>query len=108
MVKKARNNVRLSGLLYDAKLEKKVTGPNSKSPGTEYITGKISIAVDDALTNIVDVRYPYVVPTTVKDGVSNPNPVYGILDKIMEGDLEDLINALIAEDERMRLESDAE
>ena len=26
------------------------------------------------------------------------------LDKIMEGDLEDLINALIAEDERMRLE----
>ena len=83
MVKKARNNVRLSGLLYDAKLEKKVTGPNSKSPGTEYITGKISIAVDDALTNIVDVRYPYVVPTTVKDGVSNPNPIYGILDKIM-------------------------
>ena len=30
------------------------------------------------------------------------------LDKIMEGDLEDLIEALIAEDERMRLESDAE
>ena len=28
------------------------------------------------------------------------------LDKIMEGDLEDLIQALIAEDERMRLESD--
>ena len=28
------------------------------------------------------------------------------LDKIMEGDLEDLIEALIAEDERMRLESD--
>jgi protein subunit release factor A len=26
------------------------------------------------------------------------------LDKIMEGDLEDLIEALIAEDERMRLE----
>ena len=26
------------------------------------------------------------------------------LDKIMEGDIEDLINALIAEDEKMRLE----
>lgn len=30
------------------------------------------------------------------------------LDKIMEGDLEDLIEALIAEDERMRLETDAQ
>ena len=105
MVKKARNNVRLSGLLYDAKLEKKVTGPNSKSPGTEYITGKISIAVDDALTNIVDVRYPYVVPTTVKDGVSNPNPIYGILDKIMEGVLKSVMSDGIEEAAKLRAES---
>ena len=105
MVKKARNNVRLSGLLYDAKLEKKVTGPNSKSPGTEYITGKISIAVDDALTNIVDVRYPYVVPTTVKDGVSNPNPVYGILDKIMEGVLKSVMSDGIEEAAKLRADT---
>ena len=111
MVKKARNNVRLSGLLYDAKLEKKVTGPNSKSPGTEYITGKISIAVDDALTNIVDIRYPYVVPTTVKDGVSNPNPIYGILDTVT-ADYSNLdfnaseIQSKLADPENMKLLKD--
>lgn len=105
MVKKAKNNVRLSGLLYDAKLEKKVTGPNSKSPGTEYITGKISIAVDDALTNVVEVRYPYVVSTTVKDGVSNPNPIYSILDKIMEGTIKTVMSDGVEEAAKVRADT---
>jgi hypothetical protein len=41
------NEVTIEGILYEHSLEKKVTGPNSKNPGTEYITGTISVATDD-------------------------------------------------------------
>ena len=35
----------------------------SKNPGTPFITGTISIATDDAMTNIVPVHFTYVTAT---------------------------------------------
>lgn len=81
-MKAMKNRVYLEGYLYDHSLQKKVTGPNSKNPGTEYINGKISVATDDACTNVVDVYYTYVVATTSKGG---PNATYKTLSDIIDG-----------------------
>lgn len=82
MKKKFINKVTLQGILYQHDLEEKVTGPNSKKPGTHYIAGSVDIATDDALTNIVTVYYSYVVPTTSSGGV---NKTYVVLDNILNG-----------------------
>ena len=50
------NRTHIEGYLYEHALEKKVTGPNSKNPGTEFISGTVSIATDDAMTNIVPIH----------------------------------------------------
>lgn len=82
MKKKLINECHIEGYLYEHKLEVKQTGPKSKNPGTEYIRGSIDIATDEALTNIVTVHYPYVVPTTSKGG---PNNTYNVLANILNG-----------------------
>lgn len=66
------NTVHLEGLLYEHNLTKKVTGQNSKNPGTEFITGTISIATDNEGINIVPIHYTYVTALTSK-GKSNSN-----------------------------------
>lgn len=76
------NKGHVSGLLYSHNLEMKVTGPNSKAPGTEYITGSISIATDDAITNIVPVYFQYVTATT---STGKPNDTFGLLKQIVDG-----------------------
>jgi len=53
MKKKLINETHIEGYLYEHSLERKVTGDTSKNPGTEYIRGSISVATDNALTNIV-------------------------------------------------------
>lgn len=53
MKKSFINNVNLMGILYEHNLTLKETGANSKNPGTEFISGTIGIATDDAITNIV-------------------------------------------------------
>ena len=58
-MKKMTNESHIEGLLYEHKLELKVSGPNSKAPGTQFINGSISIATDDACLNIVDVHFTY-------------------------------------------------
>ena len=74
--KKLVNMVSLEGLLYEHKLEKKVSGDNSKNPGTEYITGTISIATDGMeCLNIVPVHFSYVTATT---STGKPNRNYGL------------------------------
>jgi hypothetical protein len=57
MKKKMENTTHIEGLLYEHKLEKRVTGENSKNPGTEYINGTLDIATDDAITNIVSIHF---------------------------------------------------
>lgn len=74
------NEAHVEGLLYDTqKLEKKVSGPNSKNPGTEYISGTICIATDDKMENVVNIHYTYVTPTTK----SGANATFAALDKII-------------------------
>lgn len=82
MKKALINNTHIEGLLYEHKLEEKVTGPQSKNPGTKYIAGTVDIATDDTLTNIVSVHFSYVTPTTAK---GTANATYAILADIISG-----------------------
>lgn len=84
MKEKMINRVYIEGTLYQHNLEKRVTGENSKKPGTEYIRGTIDIATNDSLTNIVQVHYTYVTKKTSKGG---DNATYATLNDILEGKL---------------------
>ena len=66
MAKKMINQTHVEGLLYEHKLELKESGPNSKNPGTKFISGTIDIATDDAGINIVPVHFTYVTEKTAK------------------------------------------
>ena len=83
MKKSMINSVHIEGVLYSHNLEAKVTGENSKAPGTPYVAGTIDIATDDAQTNVVSVHFTYVTPTYAKSG--KPNPNYQILMDIING-----------------------
>ena len=79
---RVKNETHIEGILYEHALEAKVTGPNSKAPGTNFISGTISIATDDAMTNIVPVHFTYVTEKTSKGGV---NATYSLLQNIIDG-----------------------
>lgn len=81
-MKKMVNTTHIEGYLYESKVELKVSGPNSKNPGTEFIMGNIDIATDDACTNIVTVHFSYVTATT-KNG--SANGTFTILKNIIDG-----------------------
>ena len=76
------NKTHIEGLLYEHKLELKTSGPNSKNPGTQFITGTVDIATDDACTNIVPVHFTYVTATTAKGGT---NATFTALNNIING-----------------------
>lgn len=76
------NKTHIEGYLYEHDLAKKVSGPNSKNPNTEFITGTVSIATDDAGLNIVPVHFTYVTAVT---GSGKPNATYATLDNIVSG-----------------------
>lgn len=81
---KVRNKTRIDGRLYQHTLELKESGPNSKNPGTQFITGNVEIATDNAITNIVTVHYTYVTATT-SSGKSNAT--FNVLKDIIDGKL---------------------
>ena len=66
MAKKMLNQTHIEGVLYEHKLELKESGPNSKNPGTKFISGTVDIATDDAGINIVPVHFTYVTEKTAK------------------------------------------
>lgn len=80
MKKNMINEAHVEGILYDHKLEKKVSGPNSKNPGTEYIQGTVSIATDDKMENVINIHYTYQTAVTSK---GNENKTYTTLNKIL-------------------------
>lgn len=82
MKKTMINQTHLEGVLYEHALEAKVSGDTSKNPGTPFITGTISIATDDAMTNIVPVHFTYVTATF---GSGKPNDTYTTLNNIVNG-----------------------
>ena len=81
-MQKMVNKIELFGRIYEHDLKKAVTGPNSKNPGTEYITGTVSIATDDNCLNIVPVHYTFVTAAT-KNG--KPNATFATLSNIIDG-----------------------
>lgn len=76
------NKTHIEGILYEHDLELKVSGPNSKTPGTQFITGTVSLATDDAGVNIVPVHFTYVTATTTR---GNANTTFTTLKNIIDG-----------------------
>lgn len=82
MKSKMINEVHVEGLLYDHKLEMKVTGSASKAPGTQYIAGTINVATDNQQMNVVPVHYTYVTATTATGKANN---TFNVLKAIIDG-----------------------
>ena len=82
MKAKLLNSTRIEGILYQHNLEFKISGPNAKKPGTEYITGTIDIATNDAMTNIVPVHFTY--ETAVRAN-GKENATFATLKNIIDG-----------------------
>lgn len=76
------NKSHIEGLLYEHALELKVSGPNSKNPGTQFISGTVSVATDNDCINIVPVHFTYVTATTTKGG---NNATFAVLKNIIDG-----------------------
>ena len=76
------NKCHIEGYLYEHALELKTSGPNSKNPGTQFISGTISVATDNACLNVVPVHFTYVTATTSKGGV---NATFTTLKNIIDG-----------------------
>ena len=70
-------NIGGNGQLYTG-----TTGPDSKRPNTDYISGTINIAVDEEGINVVPVRFNFV---TERWNNGNPNPSWNILKEIAAG-----------------------
>ena len=81
-MKKMFNATHIEGALYQHDLTLKVSGENSKNPGTEFISGNIEIATDDAGINIVPVHFTYVTATTSK---GTANATFNVLKNIIDG-----------------------
>ena len=84
------NSTHLEGYLYEHDLKMKTTGENSKNPGTDFISGTVSIATDDAMMNVVQVHFTYVTATTAK---GKPNPTFNTLQAIIDGKLPAVMEA---------------
>lgn len=80
-MRKNENSMNIEGKIYQFDLEEKVTGEQSKAPGTHYIAGTIDVATDESLSNIIQVHYSYVAPT-YSSGKSNNS--YTALKKIID------------------------
>jgi len=90
MAKRMINQTHVEGKLYQHDLTLKVTGENSKHPGTEFISGNIEIATDDAGINIVPVHFTYVTATTSKGKTNDTfTTLKNIIDKVYKTVMED-------------------
>lgn len=79
-MRKNENSMNIEGKIYQFDLEEKVTGEQSKAPGTHYIAGTIDVATDASLQNIVQTHYSYVAPTYASGKTNNS---YTALKKII-------------------------
>lgn len=82
MKKNFLNESHLEGYIYEHSLDLRVSGENSKTPGTTFIMGNLDIATDEDCTNIVSVHFTYVTEKT-KSGANNAT--FGVLKNIIEG-----------------------
>lgn len=82
MKKSMINQTHIEGYVYENNLELKTSGPNSKNPGTEFISGTLGVATDDAMLNVIQVHFTYVTEITAK---GKTNATYTILKAIIDG-----------------------
>ena len=83
------NKSHIEGYIYEHTLESKVSGPNSKNPGTEFISGTISIATDEDILNIVPIHFTYVTALTSS---GKPNATFATLSNIVDGTYDTVMN----------------
>jgi len=102
MKKNMINATHLEGYLYEHNLELKTTGPNSKNPGTEFISGTIGIATDDSMNNVVQIHYTYTTAVTSK---GKPNNTFNTLQAIIDGKLPTVMSAGKDNAARVRVDS---
>lgn len=76
------NRTHVEGYVYQHTLELKTSGPNSAKPGTEFISGNLDVATDDAGINIVTVHFTYV--TAMTSG-GKENATFKTLSDIISG-----------------------
>lgn len=108
MREKMINRTRIEGLLYEHDLKMKETGPNSKVPGTKYITGTISVATDDAGKNVIPVYFRYVAPTfpAKKPGEApKENANFNILSNIIKGITKNVMDHGAEDAAKLRIDS---
>ena len=86
---KLKNECHIEGYLYEHALEKKVSGEKSKNPGTEFISGTVSIATDEDILNIVPVHFTYVTALTSS---GKPNATFTTLSNIIDGTYDTVMN----------------
>lgn len=86
---KVKNECHIEGYLYEHALEKKVSGEKSKNPGTEFISGTVSIATDEDILNIVPVHFTYVTALTSS---GKPNATFATLSNIIDGTYDTVMN----------------
>ena len=86
---KVKNETHIEGYLYEHTLEKKVSGEKSKNPGTEFISGTVSIATDEDILNIIPVHFTYVTALTSS---GKPNATFATLSNIIDGTYDTVMN----------------
>ena len=96
------NETHIEGYLYEHNLEMKESGPNSKNPGTPFISGTISIVTDNALTNVLQVHFTYVTETTSK---GKTNATFTTLRKIIDGEYNTVMGDGVENATRIRVDS---
>lgn len=102
MKKKMKNETHIEGYIYENKLELKVTGENSKNPGTEFISGTLGIATDDEMLNVVQVHFTYVTAVTSS---GKPNQTFNILQSIINGKMGNVLEHGKENASKLRIDS---
>ena len=80
-MRKNINTEHIEGRVYQHSLELKESGPNSKNPGTKYISGNLNIAVDEDGMNVITIHFTNVTAVTSK---GNKNSTFTTLNKIID------------------------
>ena len=89
------NTEKIEGYVYSTgsgfnQLSERVSGENSKNPGTKYIAGDLDIAVDEAGLNVVTIHYTYVTEL-YKSGQTNST--YNALKRIIDAPEKTWVNS---------------
>ena len=77
------NNAHVEGYIFSHSLQARVTGDQSKNPGTPFIQGILNVATDAEGMNVVPVSFTYVTEFYSRSG--KENATYKVLQQIING-----------------------